>query len=109
LELQFNNLQVLCEDCNCGLKGTLIVDYRRVDHIKLIESTENGKYPLTLQQKMFLTEVEDKKSDTEKEIECRRTVRALSNVKPQQVKLRRLNIAISKYGETAVRQQLEKI
>jgi len=37
LELDLTNLQILCENCNCNIKGTHIVDYRTDKHIKLIE------------------------------------------------------------------------
>jgi len=37
LELDISNMQVLCEQCNCSLKGTNTVDYRNNRHRKLLE------------------------------------------------------------------------
>lgn len=40
-ELAIHNLQVLCEQCNCSIKGTDVIDYRTKSHIQTLRKSFN--------------------------------------------------------------------
>jgi len=103
LELDITNLQVLCEDCNCAMKGTHVVDYRTNEQIRLIEKySGRNVVPQSKPQK------KQKQTPEEKDYTCRRalsSLRGLTNKRTQ----KRLEHLVKMFGEERVREQLKYI
>lgn len=77
-ELDISNLQILCETCNCDLKGTYVVDYRSEHHRVLLEK-KYGKRGKKVKRTLPLSRLEEAQAEYDSSLK-------IKHAKPNQKK-----------------------
>lgn len=96
LSLSLHNLQVLCEDCNCGLKGTLTIDFRTEAQLNRL----NHRCSISKQSgKIFHNRLNaPRKERTEQDLlfECKREIQAIHQSLTPRSGVKKTTISTSK-------------
>lgn len=93
LQLDIRNLQVLCENCNCEVKGINVVDYRTHEHLTLLKRKGNVRL---------------EKTDSELILECKNDIMVAMSL-PAKKRKNRLRCILEKTSDENLEQIMHLI